>query len=296
MNSFRCILFMLLLGVLILTSNSLLWAEQEVFWRETASEKIKIIVEDEKVVSRWVFPKKTAHGERGNAERLLEGKPFCNSQQMKLNWIPAGSFSTPLTSDAVDVGKGFWISVEEVSQGVYERVMGENPSNFRRYHRPVERVGWKDAQRFCKRLTARERASGLLPLGFRYRLPREMEWEYACRAGSTGDRYGDVEKISWYRDNSGGNTHDVGLKKPNSWGLFDTLGNVSEWCSDKWISRSRKTRGPEKEQSPNLRVYRGGSYLAPKEDCKAFSRGGTGTQFIHARPDIGFRCVLSSKQ
>ncbi len=65
-----------------------------------------------------------------------------------------------------------------------------------------------------------------------YRLPTEAEWEYVCRAGTKDPRYGDIDNIAWYKDNSGGKPNEVGLKEPNDWGLYDMLGNVWEWCSD----------------------------------------------------------------
>ena len=93
-------------------------------------------------------------------------------------------------------------------------------------HRPVVRaVSWNDAQEFIGRLNARAGRN-------RYRLPTEAEWEYAARAGTTGDRYGDLDAIAWYSNNSGDRTHPVGQKAPNAWGLHDMLGNVLECAAD----------------------------------------------------------------
>ena len=105
--------------------------------------------------------------------------------------------------------------------------MGSNPSFFDECGDcPVERVSWDDVQEFIGRLNALEGE-------VRYRLPTEAEWEYAARAGTSGDRYGgDLDAIAWYRENSEGRTHPVGQKAPNAFGLHDMLGNVFEWVQD----------------------------------------------------------------
>jgi formylglycine-generating enzyme required for sulfatase activity len=91
---------------------------------------------------------------------------------------------------------------------------------------PVVCISWDDAVAFCEWLSKET--------GEQIRLPREAEWEYACHAGTTGDHYGSLDEIAWYRENSGGKTHPVGQKKPNAWRLYDMLGNAWEWCSDTW--------------------------------------------------------------
>jgi len=106
--------------------------------------------------------------------------------------------------------------------------MGSNPSSFKGDTRPVEQVSWNDTQTFIDRLNVRND-------GYRYRLPTEAEWEYAARGGSKEARYDKIDEIAWCIENSrdnGGQTHPVGQKKPNSWGLYDMLGNVSEWVQD----------------------------------------------------------------
>lgn len=138
----------------------------------------------------------------------------------------------------------FRLSRYPVTQALYHAVTGASPSTFPGPQHPVEGVSWFDAVRFCSALSA---LAGLSPcyslaadgglLGFDsqadgYHLPTEAEWEFACRAGSTGVRYGELDAIAWHRGNSGGSTHPVGLLQPNAWGLYDLLGNVWEWCND----------------------------------------------------------------
>ena len=176
-----------------------------------------------------------------------------NSIGMKLVLIPAGEFlmGSPEgegylvehPQHRVRITKAFYLGTCEVTQEQYERVMGSNPSCFCKNGSgkdqvsgqdtgsfPVEMVSWEDAVEFCRRLSE---LPGEKSAGRVYRLPTEAEWEYACRAGSSG-RYGfgDQERglgeHGWFSDNSHGKTHPVGQKKPNAWGLYDVHGNVWE--------------------------------------------------------------------
>src|SRR5437667_5221339 len=110
----------------------------------------------------------------------------------------------------------------EVTQAQWESVMERNPSRFRGADRPVEQVSWNDVQQFLQKLNARGD-------GYRYRLPAEAEWEYAARAGTSGPYAGNLDAMAWYEQNSGKQTHPVGQKQPNAWGLYDMHGNVWEW-------------------------------------------------------------------
>jgi formylglycine-generating enzyme required for sulfatase activity len=127
---------------------------------------------------------------------------------------------------AVTISRAFYMQKTEVTQGQWQAVMGSNPSYFSNcaLSCPVEYVSYNDIRAFIERLTA--------STGFTYRLPTEAEWEYAARAGTTGDIYGTLDGIAWYLDNAGGGTHPVAGKQANAWGLYDTIGNVSEWVND----------------------------------------------------------------
>ena len=127
----------------------------------------------------------------------------------------------------VRISSGFEIGKHEVSQAQWTAVMGSNPSNFRGAALPVENVSWNRAREFIARLN---RGDGLHV----YRLPTEAEWEYAARAGVTGQLIADLNAVAWHGGNSGGRTHPVGAKRPNAWGLHDMVGNVWEWCSDRY--------------------------------------------------------------
>ena len=180
--------------------------------------------------------------------------------------------------------------------------MGNNPSSFKGTpNLPVESVSWLDATNFCARLTERERQAGRLPEGKVYRLPTEAEWEYACRAGTTTRfSFGDdpqgteLEKYAWYDGNSGRQTHPVGTKLPNPWGLYDMHGNVFEWCQA-WYSDSLpggSVTDPQGASSGTSRALRGGSWNDSAGVCRSAYRG-------RFRPggrdwDVGFRVCLAA--
>ena len=130
--------------------------------------------------------------------------------------------------------KAFRLQTTEVTQGQWRAVMGNNPSGFTSCGDdcPVEQVSWDDIQTFLQRLNAANPGSN-------YRLPTEAEWEYAVRAGTTGDYGGNgvLDDMGWYFGNSGNMTHRVGQKRANAWGLYDMHGNVFEWVQD-WYSSS----------------------------------------------------------
>jgi formylglycine-generating enzyme required for sulfatase activity len=179
-----------------------------------------------------------------------------------------------------------------VTQAQWTAVMGSNPSRFTGASLPVEQVSWSEAMDFCRKLTERERAAGRLPEGYEYTLPTEAQWEYACRAGTTGPAGGKLNEIAWYAENSANTTHPVGQKRSNAWGLFDMHGNVWEWCRD-WFGRYPGENvtdfaGPA---SGSQRVTRGGGWCFVARNCRSARRSPELPAARHSF--VGFRVALS---
>ena len=154
--------------------------------------------------------------------------------------------------------------------------MGTSPSHFKGAKNPVEQVNSNDVMAFCKKLS--------LKTGKNFTLPSEAQWEYACRAGSTGRFcFGDSDSglgdYAWYSVNSGRQTHPVGQKKPNEWGLYDMHGNVWEWCLDRYDDRFyekqvARERNPVNSNQGDYRVLRGGSWTTNPSYCRSANRHG----------------------
>ena len=135
-----------------------------------------------------------------------------------------------LLAHKVTIKNSFYLGKSSVTQKQWKKIMGKNPSHFKGEDRPVEMVSWKEVQKFVTKLNEKEGTD-------KYRLPSEAEWEYACRAGTQtryyfGDDESKLNEYAWYAENSGSQTHSIGQKKPNSWGLYDMHGNVWEWVQD----------------------------------------------------------------
>ncbi len=219
----------------------------------------------------------------GAAASALPGAKFVR--------IPAGRFSMGSSAPAsfdeekpvheVSLTRPFELQTTEVTQAQWRAVMGNNPSKFPEDDRPVEQVSWNDCQTFLRKLNEREP-------GRHYRLPTEAEWEYACRAGSAAERYGELGDTAWYARNAGGATHPVGQKRPNAWGLFDMLGNVWEWCAD-WYDDypAVAVTDPPGPPSGSYRVIRGGGWNQDDRGVRATNRGNGGPNGAGA--DWGFR-------
>jgi formylglycine-generating enzyme required for sulfatase activity len=198
---------------------------------------------------------------------------------------------------AVKFARPFAVARYEVTQELYEAVMGTNPSAWRGPRNSVERVSWDEANDFCAKVTRLLRKRKLLKPAEVIRLPTEGEWEYACRTGTTtlysfGDRAADLGASAWFKGNSKGEDPPVGKKKPNPWGLYDMHGYVWEWCADHWHPNHRGASPAglaRVKKGEKGRVIRGGSWTDPAESCRCAYRDHRPATF---RGDaVGFRCV-----
>lgn len=193
-------------------------------------------------------------------------------ESMVMVWCPPGTFMMG-SDDGYDdekpvhnvtLTKGFWMAETEVTRAQWWSVMGGKPTDFvsrMKDDHPVACVSWNRCQEFCKK-------TGL-------RLPTEAEWEYACRAGTTGayGGTGNLKDMGWYGGNSGSRTQPVGQKQPNAWGLYDMHGNVWEWCQDwKGDYPGGAVTDPKGAGSGGYRVLRGGSIESSAEDCRSAGR------------------------
>ena len=183
----------------------------------------------------------------------------------------------------------YYIGKFEVTQALWEAVMGRNTSNRKSDDLPVKNVSWVDCQAFLRKLNAMT--------GQNFRLPTEAEWEYAARGGNRSHGYqysgsNNLNDVAWYKDNSDNETHSGGTKSPNELGIYDMSGNVWEWCQD-WLrdySSSAQTN-PTGPRSGSCHVIRGGCWISNDRSCRVSDRNGR-------TPDtkisiIGFRLALS---
>jgi formylglycine-generating enzyme required for sulfatase activity len=219
---------------------------------------------------------------------------------MEFAWVEGGCFQMgdvfgdgdndekPMHEVCID---SFGMSKSEVTQGQWQKIMGNNPSRFKGGNYPVEHVSWNDIQNFILRLNSNS--------GRSFRLPTEGEWEYAARSGGKKEKYAggsDINRLAWYDGNSDGSTHPVGMKEPNGLGLYDMSGNVWEWCSD-WYGEDYYQQSPRNNpQGPSFGLFRvirdgcwnGNPWLARSSNRDRF------------RPDyrldnLGFRLVLPGR-
>ena len=234
--------------------------------------------------------------------RLKELLPsLLENLKQQMVTVPGGTFAMGCTEEQsscdddekpvrqVQVGS-FSIGKYEVTQDLWEAVMGKNPSKFRNCPRcPVEHVGWDETKMFLKKLNALT--------GERYRLPTDAEWEYAARGGpkSQGSLYvgsDDLDSVAWYDKNSGNKVHRVGQKQPNGLGLYDMSGNVWEWVEDCW---NKKYPGPPtdgsawKSRDCSRHMLRGGAWSSYPRYLRASNRYRELSSFL--RYDVGFRLV-----
>jgi formylglycine-generating enzyme required for sulfatase activity len=280
-----------------------------------------------------------------------------NSLKLKLVWCPPGKFVMGSPDDEkvdgytpkyeglrgtdedqreVVLTKGFWLGQYEVTHGQWIKERGTtpwtDPENLQgdQVKQSATKVGddypaafitWFDAMQFCDKLTDEEHRARRLAQGWRYTLPTEAQWEYACRAGTTtpfhfGNRVADLSNYAWWGAFSDGNAkaepyaHRVGTKRPNAWGLYDMHGNVEEWCRDAFSYdvklRREVLRGgidpiapeppPERANTQYAqRVTRGGSFFSTVTDYRSACRASLPARDTHW--GLGFRvaCVHVSR-
>ncbi|MFD6209215.1 MULTISPECIES: SUMF1/EgtB/PvdO family nonheme iron enzyme [unclassified Peribacillus] len=187
----------------------------------------------------------------------------------------------------------FRLACYPVTRGLYYDIANKSPHSFHGDLKPVVNISWNEAISFCNLLSQKAGLKACYSISNDgekiicdwesdgYRLPSEAEWQYACKAGTTGYRYGVLDKIAWYSENSKSKIHEVGRKEPNAWGLYDMLGNVWEWCWDLY----------DEQVYGSYRIFRGGSWAEEARGCGASCRRRSHPSFCI--DDLGFRLAQS---
>lgn len=217
-----------------------------------------------------------------------------NGIKLEMVYVPGGKFmmggekyddEKPLHEVTVPA---FYIGKFQITQAQWKAVMGDKVKpHFKGDHLPMECVSWEDAKEFCKKLSHRRSDKA-------YYLPTEAEWEYACRAGTTGDYAGELDEMS---NQSSSKTYSVGQYKPNAFGLYDMHGNVWEWCEDVWHDNYQDA--PKDGSAwlsggdPTRRVVRGGSWFNYQDDCRSAFRNWNDPGYRYIL--TGFRVVVSAR-
>lgn len=224
-----------------------------------------------------------------------------NGVKFTMVYVEGGSFVMGATSeqgsDAYSNEKpahrvtvsSYYMGQTEVTQALWQAVMGTNPSKFKGTTNPVENVSWNDCQTFIRKLNSLT--------GKTFRLPTEAEWEFAARGGKKSKAYkysggNNPGNVAWYDDNSGDKTHPVATKQANELGIYDMSGNVREWCQD-WCSDNYSSSAQTDPIGPNSgspREYRGGSWFSDARECRVSDRGCITPDYRGS--DVGLRLVL----
>ena len=235
----------------------------------------------------------TMKGDRAGEVREFGG--------IEMVWCPPGEFmmGSPENEEGrslagnegqhrVSLTRGFWIAKTECTQDQWEKVTGQNTSRTKGANLPVEGLSWVDANGFLEKMNEREPLSS----GWVWSFPSEAQWEYACRAGTTGPYAGEsLDAIGWHDSNSGGVIQAVASRSANAWGLFDMHGNVWEWCAD-WSGTYPEESAVDPSGAPmgSYRVLRGGSKSLISFGCRsAFRASNLPASRIS---DLGFRPAL----
>jgi formylglycine-generating enzyme required for sulfatase activity len=215
-------------------------------------------------------------------------------------WIPAGEFDMGTSPELVDdtglskderwhhvrISQGFWLAKGECANSQWQALMGAGRPTSQAKKQPAANISWDDCQAFLRKLRS--------PLpGWRWSLPTEAQWEYACRAGTTGlyGGSGNLDEMGWHDGNSAQQAHPVGMKKANAWGLCDMHGNVAEWCAD-WHGDypAGSVTDPVGPDGGTSRVTRGGSWFSFSAACRSASRAKALPS--HTSATVGFRVAL----
>ena len=241
------------------------------------------------VAGVWLWREQRSPHQAGDTKTIT----LPGGATMEMVWCPPGSFTMGSnTGDddekpphEVKLTEGFWMAKTEVTQEQWKSVMGTTVRQLRDKANPSRRiygegpnlpmycVSWEDAQEFCRRA------------GHGLQLPTEAQWEYACRARTTGDCAGDIDQMAWYGEGRKGSTHPVGQKQANAWGLHDMHGNVWEWCADcydRGYYAKSPVANPKGPASGGYRVLRGGSCWSDPRYCRSAGRSWD-------NPDLRFR-------
>ena len=227
--------------------------------------------------------------------------PVKDGVNIEMVKVEAGTFMMGATSEKekpdnnekpvhqVTLTYNYCMGKYEVTQALWQAVMGSNPSHFKGNNRPVEHVTWNDCQKFISKLNSMT--------GRKFRLPTEAEWEYAARGGkkSRGYQYSgsnNLSDVAWYIKNSANKTHPVGKKRANELGIYDMAGNVAEWCQD-WFDSyySSPQTNPAIETSDASHVYRGGSKSGDDWFCRSSYRASFTSDTRY--DNLGLRLALS---
>ncbi len=262
-----------------------------------ATTKVKMESDETQFLSVLGIQENTKAGESKSIG--VEG-----SSSIPVRWIPkgrfqmgspeleAGRFNTETLHETI-LTRGFFMSEIECTQTQWEKLMGNNPSNAINPLKPVDQITWDEARLFCRKLTELHNTSGIIPAGWKWELPTEAQWEYACRAGSTGSQAGDLETMAWYRNNSGNESHPVKTKQANAWGLYDMHGNVWEMVLD-WYAEypTHSVTDPTGAPTGPNYIVRGGGWGDEAKICRSALRSGAPRNFRDG--SLGFRPCLSA--
>ena len=210
------------------------------------------------------------------------------------------------TLHKVNITKDFQIGKYELTQKQFKEILGKNPSEFKDDNFPVTNITKWDADELCKKLN--EKFANVLPKGYKFDLPTEAQWEYACRAGTTtalnnnkeittiDGECPNLDEVAWYRGNMNGRSvHAVGQKKPNAWGIYDMHGNVMEICSDAYQNYTeQEVTDPIGTSQTAFKgfLYKGGDCRSKPENCRSATRVPFKPRQVYANSYMGMRLAI----